>query len=75
MTTIPNDILSIVALVSVTVFMWAGHAKRILLLSLFALIMAVFIAAWSFGEVVWFIPFLFLLANLIIFTMDIAGGR
>jgi hypothetical protein len=70
---IPDDILSIVALVSVTMFMWIGHAKKILLLSLFALIMVIIIAAWSFGLIVWFIPFLFLIANLIIFVLDAAG--
>lgn len=70
-----NDLLSIITLISGTVFMWIGHKKKILLLQLFALIMVIIIGAWSFGLVVWFIPFLFIIANLIIFAMDMAGGR
>lgn len=70
---IPDDILSLIALTAGTVFMWVGHAKKILLLSLFALLMVIVIAAWSFGLIVWFIPFMFLMANLIIFALDAAG--
>jgi ABC-type multidrug transport system fused ATPase/permease subunit len=70
-----NDLLSIITLVAGTVFMWIGHKKRLLLLELFAFIMVMLISAWSFGLVVWFVPFLFVIGNLIIFVMDMADTR
>jgi hypothetical protein len=73
--TIPQDILAIAFLLFVTLFMWLGHSKKILLLELAALCMILVGAAWAFTSVYWLIPMLFLLGNIIIFVLDVAEGR
>jgi hypothetical protein len=71
---IPDDILALIALVSVFVFVWVGHAKKLLLFELFAFLMLIIAGAWSFGLLPWFIPTLFLIGGLILFALDMMEG-
>lgn len=73
--TIPEDILAIIFMSIVTLFMWMGHTKQILLLELCALCVMIGGLAWTLQSVFWPIPLMFALGNLIIFIMDAAGAR
>ena len=55
-----------------TLFLYWGHAKKILLLELFAMIMTVIGGAWALGQIWWGIPVLFMTANVIVFALDVA---
>lgn len=65
------NVLVLVFLVATTVFLWWGHAKKILLLELFAMMMTIIGGAWALGQIWWGIPILFMTANVIIFSLDV----
>jgi hypothetical protein len=70
--TIPNDILAIGALLATTFFLLWGRKARILLIEMFAFIMAFIVSIWAFTVVIWYIPFIFVIGSGLVFILDVA---
>jgi hypothetical protein len=70
---VPDEVWALIFLIASAIFLWAGHAKRILLLELVALLMTIFGAAWTITTPMpAIIPLLFILANVVIFALDVS---
>jgi len=69
--TIGEDVWAFIFLMAVTVFLYLGHAKSILLVELVAFCALLAGSVWAFTLLPWYIPMLFVVGNLVIFVTDV----